>query len=95
MTFAAMGRLKDYGCTPEKMLEIPESDLKAMLNPVGFYNKKAANIKKVSQILLDKYGGDIPKTSQGLMELPGIGPKMAYICMQVAWGVNEGIGKIT
>lgn len=90
-----MGRLKDYGCTPEKMLEIPESDLKAMLNPVGFYNKKAANIKKVSQILLDKYGGDIPKTSQGLMELPGIGPKMAYICMQVAWGVNEGIGKIT
>lgn len=49
-------------------------------------------IKKTSVILLDKYGGDIPKTIKELCELPGVGPKMGHICMQIAWGEVSGIG---
>lgn len=36
-------------------------------------------MKKVAQICLDKYGGDIPSTLDGLLALPGIGPKMAHL----------------
>lgn len=49
-------------------------------------------IKKTSVILLNKYGGDIPKTIKELCELPGVGPKMSHICMQIAWGEVSGIG---
>lgn len=40
----------------------------------------------------EKYDCDIPKSVTELCSLPGIGPKMAYICMQVAWKENAGIG---
>lgn len=44
------------------------------------------------EILKDKYNCDIPKTSVDLCKLPGVGPKMAHICMQVAWNETTGIG---
>ena len=47
-------------------------------------------IKKTSEILRDKYGGDIPKTVEELCKLPGVGPKMAYLVMKCAW--NEVTG---
>jgi endonuclease-3 len=39
-----------------------------------------------------KYHDDIPDTVDGLLSLPGVGPKMAYLAMQVAWDQNVGIG---
>jgi endonuclease-3 len=42
-------------------------------------------LKKTAQILKEKYNSDIPPTLKELMELPGVGPKMAHLCMQVAW----------
>lgn len=93
VTFAAMERLKARGLTPQEMKEIPESELKELLKPVSFFNIKAKNIKKVSEILLESYEGDIPRDVEGLMSLPGIGPKMTYLCMQEAWDTDAGIGK--
>lgn len=49
-------------------------------------------IKKTAKILIDKYGGDIPNNVKELCDLPGVGPKMAHICMSVAWGEISGIG---
>lgn len=49
-------------------------------------------IKKTAEILRDEWNGDIPDTIQGLTSLPGVGPKMAYLCMSVAWNRTEGIG---
>ena len=40
----------------------------------------------------EKYNDDIPDTIDGLVSLPGVGPKMAYLCMSAAWGRDEGIG---
>jgi endonuclease-3 len=42
--------------------------------------------------LRDKWDGDIPDTIEGLVSLPGVGPKMAYLTMSAAWGRDEGIG---
>lgn len=38
------------------------------------------------------FNGDIPATVEGLISLPGVGPKMAHLCVQTAWGKCEGIG---
>ena len=50
-------------------------------------------IKKTTQILHDEYNGDIPDSVEKLCKLPGVGPKMAHLCMKTAWGVLTGIGE--
>ena len=49
-------------------------------------------MKETSEICFKKYESDIPNSINGLVSLPGVGPKMAYICMNVAWGEVSGIG---
>ncbi|CAO3678551.1 unnamed protein product [Rhizopus microsporus] len=63
-----------------------------MIKSVGFHSKKAKYIKKTAEILRDQYEGDIPDTIEGLTSLPGVGPKMGYLTLQVAWNKNVGIG---
>ena len=63
-----------------------------MIGTVGFHNTKTKYIKQAAVLLRDEWGGDIPDTAEGLMSLPGVGPKMAYLCLSVAWGKHEGIG---
>lgn len=49
-------------------------------------------IKRTAEILRDEWDGDIPDTIEGLTSLPGVGPKMGYLCLSVAWDRTEGIG---
>ena len=58
---------------------------------MGFYTRKASNLKKVAKICLSKYNGDIPSSLEELLLLPGIGPKMAHLVMNVAWENVQGI----
>uniref|UniRef100_A0A0A9WGF8 Endonuclease III homolog n=1 Tax=Lygus hesperus TaxID=30085 RepID=A0A0A9WGF8_LYGHE len=92
VTFAAMGRLREHGLTPENMVATSDDVLRNLLHPVGFYKRKTEYIKRASQILLDKYEGDIPDSIEKLCELPGVGPKMAHICMNSSWNIVSGIG---
>tara|TARA_R110002050_G_scaffold294328_1_gene452000 strand:+ start:752 stop:1273 length:522 start_codon:yes stop_codon:yes gene_type:complete len=59
---------------------------------VGFHNRKAIYLKKTAEILMEKHGGDIPRDYVEITKLPGVGPKMAHLCMQAAWGDTVGIG---
>ncbi|RZC86952.1 hypothetical protein C5167_030303 [Papaver somniferum] len=68
-----------------------ESVIKDLIYPVGFYTRKASNLKKVAKICLQNYGGDIPSSLEELLALPGIGPKMAHLVMNVAWDDVQGI----
>ena len=43
-------------------------------------------------MLKNEWSGDIPNTVEDLCKLPGVGPKMAHLCMKTAWGVVTGIG---
>lgn len=92
VTHAATQRLNAYGCSPEIIAATPDDVLEKLIYPVGFYKRKVSYIKKSTEILIDKYGGDIPKSVEELCGLPGVGPKMAHICMQIAWGEVSGIG---
>lgn len=57
-----------------------------------FVQRKAVYIKKVAEILKEKYDSDIPRTVEDLCSLPGVGEKMAYLATHSAWGHMEGLG---
>ncbi|MCJ1376278.1 DNA N-glycosylase and apurinic/apyrimidinic (AP) lyase [Loxospora ochrophaea] len=80
------------GLTLENILDVSPERLNELIYAVGFHNNKTRYIKAAAIILREKYNGDIPDTVEGLMSLPGVGPKMAYLCMSAAWGRTEGIG---
>jgi endonuclease-3 len=98
----AMGRLQrelpayqegaPIGLNLENILAVDPKLLNELIWVVGFHNNKTKYIKATAEILRDKFNGDIPDTVEGLMSLPGVGPKMAYLCMSSAWGRTEGIG---
>ncbi|XP_070579877.1 endonuclease III-like protein 1 [Ptychodera flava] len=89
---AAMEKLKAHGCTVGNILKTDDKTLGELIYPVGFWKRKVDYIKRTSQILHDKYDDDIPDTVKGLCDLPGVGPKMAYLCMNIAWDKLSGIG---
>ncbi|KAL8886583.1 MAG: hypothetical protein Q9192_006461 [Flavoplaca navasiana] len=80
------------GFTLEGILAVPAPTLNALIHPVGFHNNKTKYIKASALLLASHHNSDIPTTIEGLMSLPGVGPKMAYLCMSAAWGRDEGIG---
>lgn len=80
------------GLNLENILAVDPKLLNELIWAVGFHNNKTKYIKATAEILRDQYNGDIPDTIEGLMSLPGVGPKMGYLCLSVAWGKHEGIG---
>jgi len=76
----------------ESLLVVDPVLLNELIVKVGFHNNKTKYIKATAEILKEKFGGDIPDTIEGMVSLPGVGPKMAYLCMSAAWGRDEGIG---
>ncbi|KAJ5493359.1 DNA polymerase alpha-associated DNA helicase A [Penicillium diatomitis] len=83
---------KDSDLTLENIIAVSPTHLNSLIDKVGFHNNKTKYIKAAALILRDEYNSDIPSTPEGLMRLPGVGPKMAYLCMSAAWGKHEGIG---
>lgn len=94
VTFEAMQRLKAKGLTPENVCKMKVEDFEQTIYPVSFYKNKTKYIQKTAQILIDKYGSDIPNTVDEMMKLPGVGPKMAHLCMKTAWNITSGIGNL-
>lgn len=64
---------------------LSESELAALVHPVGFFRQKAAAIKKIPDALDEKFGGRIPETVEELCELPGVGRKTANLVVAVAF----------
>ncbi|XP_019095032.1 PREDICTED: endonuclease III homolog 2, chloroplastic-like [Camelina sativa] len=92
VTTAAVDRLLQNGLlTPEAIDKADESTIKELIYPVGFYTRKATHVKKVANICLTKYDGDIPSTLEELLSLPGVGPKIAHLVLHVAWNDVQGI----
>jgi len=56
---------------------------------VGFYRRKASNLKKVANICLMKYDGDIPSSIGELLLLPGVGPKIAYLVRTKCFSISN------
>lgn len=86
----------EHGAPPglnlENMLAVEPDRLNELIWAVGFHNNKTKYLKQAAVVLRDEWDGDIPDTIDGLVSLPGVGPKMAHLCLSSAWGRTEGIG---
>lgn len=72
--------------TPERMVELGEAKLRGYIKTIGLYNSKAKNVIKLSEILLSKHGGKVPRERDALEALPGVGRKTANVVLNVAFG---------
>lgn len=62
---------------PDELSRANLSDIKKLIQKIGFYNVKAARLKEVSQLIIKKYNGEVPSNLNDLLTLPGVGRKTA------------------
>jgi len=93
-TSAAVERLKQLpgGLTVDSILAVPEDELYEILRNVSFYRNKTKYLKATAKILKEERNYEVPATVEELVKLPGVGPKMANLFVQIAYGTVEGIG---
>jgi endonuclease-3 len=72
--------------TPQKILDLGLEKLKSYISTIGLYNNKAKNLIAMSQILVDRYAGEVPRSREALEELPGVGRKTASVVLNTAFG---------
>lgn len=77
---------KEYN-TPEKILTLTEGELREKIKSCGLSNTKAKNILKTCHLLLEDFGGVVPRTMAELTSLPGVGRKTANVVMSNAFGI--------
>lgn len=77
--------------TPETMLNLSEEELKKYIKSCGLANAKAKNILKASRMLIDEFDGELPRTHEEMMRLPGVGRKTANVVLANVYDI-PGLG---
>lgn len=72
--------------TPEKMVKLSVEEIEELIRSCGLAPRKAKAIWELSQILIHKYAGEVPKSFEELEQLPGVGHKTASVVMSQAFG---------
>lgn len=72
--------------TPYEMVQLDIDEIREIIKPVGLSPTKAKAIYRLSEILIDKYGGEVPDNFEALESLPGVGHKTASVVMSQAFG---------
>ena len=72
--------------TPEKMLALGEEGLIEHIKTIGLYRNKAKNVIKLSRILVEEYGSEVPSSRAALQTLPGVGRKTANVVLNMWFG---------
>ena len=71
---------------PGKMLALGEERVAELVRTIGLYRTKARNVIALSRMLIDQYGGTVPRDREALEKLPGVGRKTANVVLNVAFG---------
>ncbi len=77
--------------TVEALAAAKLEDIEELVKTTGFFRSKAKNILGMANMLVDKYGSDVPRTIEELVALPGVGRKTANVVLGNAFGINTGI----
>ena len=72
--------------TPAKMLALGEERIVELIRTIGLFRTKAKNLIALSRILVEQYGGEVPRDREALEALPGVGRKTANVVLNVAFG---------
>jgi endonuclease-3 len=83
VTPALFGR----AATPAAMAELSVDEIHRLIREIGLANQKAKAIRRLSEILVDEHGGEVPRTFDALEALPGVGHKTASVVMIQAFGL--------
>ena len=86
VTGAASERLFGRASGPAEMARLRESEIAKLIYPAGFYRTKAKAIRALSRKLVGEYGGEVPRTIDELVKLPGVGRKTANLVVTLAFG---------
>jgi endonuclease-3 len=73
--------------TPEQMAKVPVARIESVVRPCGLGPAKAKNIRALSQLLVDRHGGEVPRSFEELEALPGVGHKTAGVVLAQAFGI--------
>jgi endonuclease-3 len=71
--------------TPEKMLALGEERLIGHIRTIGLFRNKAKNVIKLSRLLVEEHGGEVPSSRAALSALPGVGRKTANVVLNMWW----------
>lgn len=82
----ATARLYPVANTPEAILALGEARLREYIKTIGLYQTKAKNVIGLCQQLLDRHGGEVPRSRAALEALPGVGRKTANVVLNTAFG---------
>ena len=71
--------------TPERMAALPVEEIHGLIRRIGLANTKAKNLKRLSELLVERHGGEVPRTLEELEALPGVGHKTASVVLTQAF----------
>ncbi len=86
--------------TPKLFRELPDVSSYAALRPtelykyirsIGLYRSKSKSITESAKLIVGEFGGEVPRSMDGLMRLRGVGRKTANVVLSNAFGINSGI----
>jgi endonuclease III len=77
--------------TPQAMSDAPAAVLEEIIRSTGFFRQKARSLKTASALLVERYGGEVPRTIEELLVLPGVARKTANVVLGTAYGLAVGV----
>ena len=82
----ATRRLFPVANTPQKILALGQEGLESYIKTIGLYRSKAKHLMEACRLLVERHGGEVPRSREALEALPGVGRKTANVVLNVAFG---------
>ncbi len=77
--------------TPAALAASEQADVEKIIQSTGFFRAKATNLRGMAQALVDQFGGELPRTLDEMVSLPGVGRKTANVVLGTAFGLPTGV----
>ena len=77
--------------TPRALADAGQDEVEALVKSTGFFRQKAKNIREAGRIVAENHGGEVPKTMEALLTIPGVARKTANVVLGTAYGISSGI----
>ena len=90
-TLAASTRLFAKARTAEAVAKLTVKQIEQLIYPVSFYRNKAVFVRDAAKMIVSRFAGEVPRTLEEMLELPGVGRKTANLVMILAFKSNENI----
>ena len=77
--------------TPRALAAATQSEVEKVIKSTGFFRNKAKSLRGMARVLVEKYGGQVPRTMDEMLELPGVARKTANVVLGTAYGLATGV----